>query len=178
MRIIAGSLGGRVFESPGTHKIHPMSDRVKGALFNVLGDVDDLAVLDAFAGSGALGFEAASRGAKHVTLIDNDRVAQKTIEQNIQILGLTRVVKLIKASANAWLSTTKEVQFDIVLCDPPYDNLQHSLLTRLAEKVATQGVIVFSLPPKAEVSLPETIFKRAAAKDYGDARLVFYRRIR
>lgn len=178
MRIIAGRLGGRVFETPGTHRTHPMSDKVKGALFNVLGDLDGLTVLDAFAGSGALGFEAISRGAKHVTLIDNERIAQKTIADNITVLGLAKNVKLIKASANAWLSTNEDATFNIVLCDPPYDNLQLSLLTRLAEHVADQGIIVVSLPPKAAFELSPDNFELEVSKDYGDARLVFYRRIR
>jgi 16S rRNA (guanine966-N2)-methyltransferase len=178
MRIIAGSLGGRVFETPGTHRTHPMSDKVKGALFNVLGDLSGLSVLDAFAGSGALGFEAISRGAKHVTLIDNERVAQKTIAANIKLLNVSARVKLISASANAWLSTNEDTQFDIVLCDPPYDNLQHSLLTRLAGVVSNQGIFVISLPPKASFELSPEDYVLEASKDYGDARLVFYRRIR
>jgi 16S rRNA (guanine966-N2)-methyltransferase len=178
MRIIAGSLGGRVFETPGTHKTHPMSDKVKGALFNVLGDLDGLTVIDAFAGSGALGFEAISRGARHVVLIDNERVAQKTIEQNIKSLGIANEVKLIKASANAWLSTNEAALFDIVLCDPPYDNIQTALLKHLAHKAANQGIVVFSLPPKATLELSPEDFTLEISKDYGDARLVFYRRIR
>lgn len=178
MRIIAGRLGGRVFEAPGTHRTHPMSDRVKGALFNVLGDIDKLTVLDAFAGSGALGLEAVSRGAQYVTVIDNERVAQKTIEQNIKLLDVADSIKLIKASANAWLSTNADAQFDIILCDPPYDNIQVLLLKRLAEHVKVQGIIVFSLPPRADFALPTDLFAREVSKDYGDALLVFYRRIR
>lgn len=178
MRIIAGSLGGRVFEAPGTHRTHPMSERVKGALFNVLGDLDSLTVLDAFAGSGALGFEAVSRGAKHVFLIDNDRVAQKTIAENIKSLDIVDKVKLIKATANAWLSTNEDAVFDIVLCDPPYDDLQASLLRRLAERTKVNGIVVFSLPPKVEIPLDIDRFELVQSKDYGDARLVFYRRIR
>jgi 16S rRNA (guanine966-N2)-methyltransferase len=144
----------------------------------VLGDLDDLTVLDAFAGSGALGFEAVSRGAKHVILIDNERVAQKTIADNIQSLHISNSVKLIKASANAWLSTNEDATFNIVVCDPPYDNLQLSLLSRLAEHVANQGIMVVSLPPKAAFELSPDKFVLEVSKDYGDARLVFYRRIR
>lgn len=178
MRIIAGSLGGRVFESPGSHKTHPMSDRVRGALFNVLGPLDGLTVLDAFAGSGALGIEAVSRGAKHVTLIDNDRLAQKTIEANIKLLEISSSTKLVKASANAWLNTSETVTFDVVLCDPPYDDVQVSLVMRLTDRVGRGGILVLSLPPKVEVPITNETFELVAAKDYGDARLVFYRRIR
>lgn len=171
-------MGGRVFEAPGTHKTHPMSDRVRGALFNVLGDLEGLTVLDAFAGSGALGFEAISRGAKFVTFVDNDRMAQETIEGNIKTLRVIELTKLIKASANAWLSTNTEKTFDIVLCDPPYADLQEKLLNHLAERVQVGGIVVLSLPPKAEISFSQESYELAANKDYGDARLVFYRRIR
>jgi 16S rRNA (guanine966-N2)-methyltransferase len=178
MRIIAGKFGGRVFNTPHSHRTHPMSDRVKGALFNVLGDLDGLMVLDAFAGSGALSLEAASRGAEQVLAIENERIAQKVIEENIAALELEDSVKLIRASANAWLSTNEDTSFNIVLCDPPYDNLQEPLLIRLASHVKVGGLIVFSLPPKASLMLPSDEFTPEVSKDYGDARLVFYRRIR
>jgi 16S rRNA (guanine966-N2)-methyltransferase len=178
MRIIAGTLGGRIFNSPGTHKTHPMSDRVRGALFNVLGDLDGLSVLDAFAGSGALGFEAASHGAKQVIMIDSDRLAQKIIEENVISLGVRSKVKLIKASAGAWLTTNPNAMFDVVLCDPPYDNLQQNLLVRIAERIRPDGVCVLSLPPNHTVGLPAPTFELQAVKSYGDATLVFYRRIK
>ena len=178
MRVIAGNFGGRIFESPGTHKTHPMSDKVRGALFNILGDIEGLIMLDAFAGSGALGFEALSRGAKHVTFLDNDRVAQTTIAQNIKTLGIANHARLIMASANAWLTTNKRTSFDIVLCDPPYDNIQRSLLLCLAERVRLQGLFVLSVPPKESVTLSTKTFECEVEKDYGDARLVFYRRVR
>lgn len=176
MRIIAGSLGGRAFASPGTHKTHPMSDKVRGALFNMLGDLSGMSVLDAFAGSGGLSFEAVSRGAAHVVAIDSDRLAQKTIAENSKALGLAGKVKLIKASANAWLTTNPDVQFDVILCDPPYDNVQPNLLARLAERLKPGGLIVFSLPPTSSITLPAG-YQSLATKSYGDATLAFYRRI-
>src|SRR5207247_1643471 len=121
MHIIAGRLKGRSFDSPGSFKTHPMSDKARAALFNILGDVAGLTVLDAFAGSGALGFEAISRGATSALFIEQDRIAQRTIEHNQAVLGLKRQTQLIRASANAWLSTTPETpSFDLILCDPPY----------------------------------------------------------
>lgn len=178
MRIIAGSLGGRVFDSPGTRRTHPMSDRVRGALFNVLGDLEGLTVLDAFAGSGALGIEAVSRGAHYSMCIENDRLAQQTITRNIQSLALKDCVKLIKATANAWLRTNQGAKFDIVLCDPPYDNLQPALIIQLADHAKVSGLVVLSLPPKATVTFPPGQFELLTTKAYGDAQLVFYRRIR
>jgi 16S rRNA (guanine966-N2)-methyltransferase len=174
MRIIAGKLGGRVFNAPSGNRTHPMSDKVRGALFNSLGDVTGLTMLDCFAGSGAIGFEALSRGAYEATLIDADRQAQATIATNIQILGLGVSAKQIRASAAAWLSTTSE-RFAIVVCDPPYDQLQSSLIVRLADRVLQDGLLVLSLPPESTLELPAD-FELLTRKNYGDATLSFYRR--
>jgi 16S rRNA (guanine966-N2)-methyltransferase len=174
VRVIAGRLGGQLFAPPNGHRTHPMSDKVRGALFNSLGDIGKLHILDAFAGSGALSFEAISRGAESSVAIDNDRNAQAAITANISKLSLYRQVKLIKASASAWLSTTDEF-FDIVLCDPPYDALQPELLRELADRVVERGIVVFSLPPDASVLSMEE-FKELSHKQYGDAELYFYQR--
>ena len=88
MRIIAGRLGGRVFSTPHSARTHPMADRVRGALFNVLGDLSGLTVFDPFTGSGALAYEAVSRGAATVLCIDTDKAAQKTVKENISALGI------------------------------------------------------------------------------------------
>jgi 16S rRNA (guanine966-N2)-methyltransferase len=173
MRIIAGALGGRQFDSPKNPKTHPMSDKARGALFNVLGDIEGLAVLDAFSGSGAIAFEAASRGAAEVLAIDNDRTAQKTITQNIRDLQLEDGVKLIAASANAWLDTSPHTTFDIIVCDPPYNDLQPKLLARLADRLTPDGVLVVSWPANTDV--PEFPGLRLLEqKRYGDMTLLFY----
>lgn len=175
MRIIAGSLGGRNFDSPHGHRTHPMSDKVRGALFNALGDIEGLTVLDAFAGSGALSFEAISRGAASALAIESDRNAQATIARNVTSLGLGRQVRLIKASANAWLQTNPDATFDIVLCDPPYDDVQENLLQHLAARVAAKGLLVLSWPGGREVPNFASL-EQVTHKSYGDAQLVFYRR--
>lgn len=175
MRIIAGSLSGRIFSSPHGHRTHPMGDKVRGALFNALGDIDGLEVLDAFTGSGALSFEAASRGAEKIVAIDNDRSAQLTIDQNVKSLDLSDKIKLIRAAAGSWLDTS-DASFDLVLLDPPYDNLQPGLLQRLADRSKPGGTVVLSLPPKSRVSLDEK-FTQLSVKEYGDATLNFYRRV-
>lgn len=176
MRIIAGGLKGQQFQSPHGHRTHPMSDKVRGALFNVLGDIEGLTFLDCFAGSGALAFEAASRGAKSVVAIDKDTSAHRTIEQNVKDLHLQKVVKVSKANTAGWSLHNMEKKFDIVLLDPPYDELQINLLNRLVKRhVKPGGLAVLSLPGR--VAVPE--FEKceiAASKDYGDAQLVFYRK--
>lgn len=175
MRIIAGQLGGRIFDSPGGHRTHPMSDKIRGALFNTLGDISGFSVLDAFAGSGALSFEAISRGANHALAIDGDRLAQQTIGENIKTLGLRSSISLVKANAQSWLRTTTET-FDLILCDPPYDNPQIPLLASLAERAKPGGVVVLSLSPDTEFYLPDTEYVLLDSKNYGDAQLFFYRK--
>lgn len=173
MRIIAGTHGGRIFASPVGHKTHPMSDKMRGALFNSLGDISGLTVLDAFAGTGALAFEAVSRGAARATLLENDRNAQRTIAENLELLGMDSC-KLVRAAAGPWLSTTEET-FDLILLDPPYDNLQNGLLERLAQRLNHEGMLVLSWPGK---QTPPSLngLRLTDSKSYGDSSLHFYER--
>lgn len=146
-----------------------MSDKMRGAMFNMLGDIDGLSVLDPFSGSGALAFEAISRGAANAVAIELDRNAQRTIGENIEALGLMDKVKLIKANAGAWLKTTDKT-FDLVLLDPPYDALQETLLSHLAGRVRTGGTVVLSWPGKQDPPAFEG-FKLISSKQYGDSSL-------
>jgi 16S rRNA (guanine(966)-N(2))-methyltransferase RsmD len=152
-----------------------MSDKVRGALFSSLGVLDDLVLLDAFAGSGALSFEAVSHGAATVIALESDRRAQQTIARNIVTLGIEGKVKLVKASANAWLRTQTEHMFDIVMCDPPYDDLQLPLIALLSRRVQPAGLLILSWPGKQEAPTFEN-FSVAHSNHYGDIQLVFYRR--
>jgi 16S rRNA (guanine966-N2)-methyltransferase len=174
MRIIAGTLGGRLFNAPHGHRTHPMSDKMRGALFNMLGDIEGLTVLDAFAGSGALAFEAVSRGAKTVTAIEQDRNAQRAITENIAALKISNQIALIKASAAAWLRTTDTV-FDLVLLDPPYDALQYALLDELVERAHQSGNVVLSWPGKQDPPQFDG-WSIQTSKQYGDGSLHFYAR--
>ena len=175
MRVIAGKLKGREFKSPHGYKTHPMSEKVRGSLFNVLGDIEGLSFLDGFAGSGALAFEAASRGAKSVVAIDKDRAAHKILDQNVKELGL-KEVKAVKANTGGWSIHNAEKRFDIVLLDPPYEELQTSLLQRLIKRhVKPGGLAVLSYPGHAEAPEFENT-SVAASKNYGDSQLIFYRK--
>jgi 16S rRNA (guanine966-N2)-methyltransferase len=174
MRIIAGTLGGRTFESPHGRRTHPMSDKVRGSLFNTLGDIDGLTILDAFAGSGALAFEAISRGAEHVLAIEIDNRAQDTIARNIKTLGLARAVKLVRANCSGWSDNNPDAQFDIVIAAPPYDDLQLSVVEKMVRHVCSDGLFVLDWPGK--IAAPELPGLAVIAnKNYGDAQLVFYR---
>ena len=176
MRVIAGHLKGREFKTPHSHNTHPMSDKVRGAMFNVLGDIEGLTFLDAFAGSGALAIESVSRGAESVIAIDKDNAAHRIIEQNIKELHLSPQIKAVKASAGGWSMHNMEKKFDVVILAPPYDNLQEVLLKKLAKRhVKQNGLLVLDWPGKQKPVDFEK-FDVAAQKIYGDAQLVFYRK--
>lgn len=177
MRVIAGRLGGQPFNSPKGHRTHPMSDKIRGALFNALGDITGLTLLDAFAGSGAIGIEALSRGAASVTFLEVDRDAFETIRKNIQDLELSDVSKVMHINARSWSYRHNTERFDLVICDPPYDQLQETVIEKLAKHTKPGGLMVLSLPPHGDVRIPAEKFEKLTQKSYGDAELVFYRRI-
>lgn len=174
MRIIAGNLGGRNFDSPENTRTHPMSDKIKGALFNSLGDITGLTVLDAFSGSGALSYESISRGAKSATIIEQDSNAQKTIKKNIVTLSLTEKINLISGPLINWLEQNPKTKFDLILVDPPHDNLQLSLLQKLSGYLPNGGVLVLSWPTKESTPEFESL-KLVKEKKYGNAQLAFYK---
>jgi len=174
VRIIAGRLGGRLFQAPRNTSTHPMSDRARGGLFNTLGDISGMTVLDAFAGSGALSFEAVSRGAASVVAIENDRAAQLAITKSIAALDIGNEARLVKASAGSWLVTNPNAQFDLIICDPPYDDPHTDLLTQLAKRVRPDGVFVVSWPAK---QTPPSFagLTQLSAHAYAGAQLIFWR---
>ena len=146
--MIAGSLGGRNFDAPENgRKTHPMSEKARGAVFNALGDIENLSVFDPFAGSGALSFEALSRGARSALALDIDRHAYDAILKNIKSLRLGGRIKATKAGAGAWSDNNLDTFFDLVLCDPPFHDLQFDLLEKLANHTKIGGILVLALPP-------------------------------
>jgi len=121
MRIIAGEWRGRTIEAPPGQSTRPTADRVRETLFSMLasrlGSFEDLRVADLFAGSGALGFEALSRGAASATFVDNDAKAARTIRRNAEKLGADARVRVLAVSASALPASEP---FDLVFADPPY----------------------------------------------------------
>ncbi len=176
MRVIAGRLGGRLFDSPHTHRTHPMSDKARGALFNILGDIDGMTVLDPFAGTGALSFEAVSRGAASATAIESDKVAHRTIVENIKLLNLESQVTVVKAFAASWLYRNAQRKFDLVLCDPPYNDPQFQTLDKAARRVKVGGMLVLSWPANEELPVFQGM-ERLEQRGHGDMQLAFYRRL-
>jgi len=139
IRIIAGQYRGRRIAVPSRHDLRPTPDRVRETLFNWLGqDLSGRACLDLFAGSGALGFEAASRGASRVVMVENDRAAIAALHESLEILE-ARTVELVRGDAFEYLRTAAE-RFDVVFLDPPFrQNALPVLLEALPARLAPGG---------------------------------------
>ena len=175
LRIIAGQYAKRKINAPRGHRTHPMSEKIRGALFNILGDIEGLTLLDAYAGSGAIAIEAISRGAKFAYAIDNDVTAYTTLGENKDFLEIGDELKITKANTISWSKNNPNLHFDIVVCDPPYDRVNTSHISQLATHVTSKGIFVLSLPPDIKPKHNKD-FKFIAQKQYGDATLVFYRK--
>jgi 16S rRNA (guanine966-N2)-methyltransferase len=121
MRVVAGQLRGRKIEGPMTQATRPTTDKVREAMFNALSSLDVIHgahVIDVYAGSGALGIEALSRGAHHCIFVENNRDALVVLRKNLQNLGLMDRSVVVETDAMAAMATTRQV--DLVLADPPY----------------------------------------------------------
>ncbi|HLF14501.1 MAG TPA: 16S rRNA (guanine(966)-N(2))-methyltransferase RsmD [Bacteroidota bacterium] len=122
MRIIAGTYRGRILPGPVAEGVRPATDKVRGAIFNILQnrlDLNGIDVLDLFAGTGSLGFEALSRGAAGVTFVDNDRSAVKVIRENASVLRCADACDIVQADAVGFISRNSGI-FGLIFADPPY----------------------------------------------------------
>lgn len=173
MRIIAGKYGSRIIRTPRGFVTHPMGERPRSALFNSLGDISGLEVWDAFAGSGALAFEAVSRGAKSALATERDRQAYQVLKANAEKLGAYNV-QTTKASCKAWSNNNKNKKFDIIFCDPPYNDLQLSTVFSLIRHLKPKGLMVLSYPGREPVPDANGVVV-VDNRNYGDAALATYR---
>jgi 16S rRNA (guanine966-N2)-methyltransferase len=171
MRIVGGEhRGARIFAPKGTDT-RPTSDRVREAAFNLIGPVDGAAVLDLFAGSGAMGLEALSRGAASATFVENDREAIRSIERNLEKLRVTGATVVQRDVLQAL--ATARTQYDLVLCDPPYGFADNERLAPyLAKALAPDGLLVYETGAREE---PEIQGLRVrTSRSYGSARLTLF----
>lgn len=173
MRVIAGFLGGRQFDSPHSRRTHPMSERIRGAIFATLGDIEDLRVLDAFSGSGAIGIEAVSRGAASVVSLENDRQAQQTILANVAKLKIGTRMRLRGISCFTWSQNNPDQKFDLVFVDPPFDDLQYDSVETLADHLSPGGILIVNWPGAHELPRYPNL-QMIRHKKYGDAQVGYY----
>jgi 16S rRNA (guanine966-N2)-methyltransferase len=177
VRIIAGSRkGARIFAPKGLDT-RPTGDRVRESAFNLLGPgaPEDATVLDLFAGSGAMGLEALSRGAAHATFVESDREACRTINRNLDKLGLGGATVLCQDALTALRADARAgTSYDLVLVDPPYrrfSSLQNALIRHLPEILAPGGTLLVETAANEEPDLP--LAKRTSRR-YGSTRLTLF----
>ena len=177
MRIIAGKYGGRILKLTGTEKFHPMGERIRNAIFNKLGQkVIGAQVLDAFAGTGAVGIEALSRGAQSCLFIEKNRLTVQTLRRNLDILDVEGS-QVIQATVLQFLQTsqTNPQTFDLIFADPPYRDLQNSSIKALITRLKPDGILVLS-NPKTVPTLTCDGLRPIDERTYADAKIIFYRR--
>jgi 16S rRNA (guanine966-N2)-methyltransferase len=173
MRVVAGEFRGRRLAAPRGARTRPTADRVREALLSMLGDVSGARVLDLYAGSGALGIEALSRGAESAVFVERDPRAVAAIERNLESIGLEEEV--VRQDAVRFLART-EGMFDLVFCDPPYDSasrLAGPLTEHLPDVTSEDARIVTESDKRNPLELP---FPLVTERTYGDTRIAIHGR--
>ena len=179
LRVIAGSARGRRLKSVPGDTTRPITDRVKESLFNILGvDIQKAALLDLFAGTGAVGIEALSRGAQFVRFIDRNRLPVKTVRENLALTGLVAQAEVLQMDAFAALQADADRQFDYVYIAPPqYKSMWKQALQMLDDNIqwlVEDGWAIVQIHP---IELEPVTLKNLVEFDqrrYGSTLLIFY----
>jgi 16S rRNA (guanine966-N2)-methyltransferase len=176
VRIIAGEhKGARIYAPPG-HATRPTGDRAREAAFNLIGPVDGASVLDLYAGSGAMGLEALSRGAASAVFAESDRDALRTIDRNLDKLRVTGATVLQRDALQVLAAEAAAGRrYDLVLVDPPYEmfsSLQTGLSRYLPAVLADDGLVVVETAAREEPELPP--LDKRTSRSYGRARITLF----
>jgi 16S rRNA (guanine966-N2)-methyltransferase len=177
VRIVAGSRKGHAIGAPKGVVTRPTGDRVREAVFSILGPVDDARVLDLFAGSGAMGLEALSRGAASAVFVENDREACRVIQRNLEKLRLIGAdVRCEDALAALRHERARGRRYDLILVDAPYDEWERyedSLGELLRDVLEEDGLAVVETSARSEPRLPLDL---VTSRRYGSARITVFSR--
>ena len=179
MRIIAGSAKGRKLKSPRDNQIRPTADKVKEALFNIIGaDIRGADFLDLFAGSGSMGLEALSRGAR-VTLVEKSPAALALLKHNLVLCGFKNGFQLLATDSRRLLRELAERggrSFDFIFADPPYDStLAQELLHKLPPRILKPGgLLIIEHPRRRGPEHADTSWEKTRQVSYGKISLSFY----
>ncbi|MBP6880868.1 23S rRNA (adenine(2030)-N(6))-methyltransferase RlmJ [Candidatus Saccharibacteria bacterium] len=178
MRIVSGRFKNiKLIEPKFGGVTHPMSEKIRGAIFNILGDLKGKSVLDAYAGSGALGIEALSRGADSVLFIEKHTSAFKVLQQNISLVRSQNKdvdIKVVKGDNQPWANKNSD-SFDIVFLDPPFKEFSEIAVENLCKNVNKSGIVVLSTAGSVEAPFIDGVVV-VDTRSYGDAALHIYRR--
>jgi 16S rRNA (guanine966-N2)-methyltransferase len=182
MRIVGGSLRGRRLAGPKSFAIRPTSDRLRETIFDILehaypGSIQGVAVIDLFAGAGALGLEALSRGASRALFVDCSAEARALLRENIESLGLGGVTHIFRRDATRLGLAPKDERFGLAFLDPPYGkNLAPPALAELAQGgwLKDGALAIIEEAAGAAVELPQG-FRVEETRRYGDTKVVFAR---
>jgi 16S rRNA (guanine966-N2)-methyltransferase len=172
VRIVAGAYKGRRLHAPRGDRTRPTADRVREALFSMLGDVADARVLDLYAGTGALGIEALSRGAQSAVFVERDRDAAAAIQRNLDAVGATTAV-LRRQDVLGFLAADGGT-YDLVFADPPYDSALHlaqPLSERLPALISEDARIVTESDKRTPLELALPLLTE---RTYGDTRIAIH----
>jgi 16S rRNA (guanine966-N2)-methyltransferase len=180
MRVIAGTLKSRRLKAPSWEGLRPTSDKLRETLFNILAPrLEGARVLDGFAGTGALGIEAISRGAREVTFIESDARAQALLTENLAACGIESGYTVVRAPVAGALESARAnpafAPFDVVLLDPPYDLAPVEALAGAEAVLAPDGVIVLEHARKQHAPDIAGRLVRQREVRSGDSALTFYR---
>jgi 16S rRNA (guanine966-N2)-methyltransferase len=177
LRVITGTLKGRRLAAPSWTGLRPTSDRLRETLFNILGsEVSGARVLDACAGTGAVGIEAISRGAAHVTFADRDPRAIELIRRNLTHCGVSDGYAIIRLDLDRGVVRQFDVLFDLIFLDPPYEMNPLGALAELAPVLAPDGVLVLEHARRREGPAEVSGLARTRQVTSGSSALSFYRR--
>jgi 16S rRNA (guanine(966)-N(2))-methyltransferase RsmD len=177
VRIIAGRFKGRRLKAPTWEGIRPTSDKLRETLFNIVAPrIDGARVVDGYAGTGAVGIEALSRGAAHVTFVETDRRAVRLIEENLAICGVQADYTIDTGELVTGLRRFASGAFDLIWLDPPYDisNVTEPL-EAAARVLAADGLVVLERATRRDIDVPPSLARARDVKS-GDSTLTFFTR--
>ncbi len=182
IRVISGTAKGRKLKMVPGNSTRPITDRVKEALFNILGaGIPGCSLLDLFAGTGSVGIEALSRGAERVLLIDTDRLAIRTINENLEHTRLTERAEVLRTDAFVYLQRPKPEAFEYIYVAPPqYHGMWKETLLALdanPDHIQPDGIVVVQIDPSEDEEFALTVLERYDERIYGKTKLIFFERV-
>ncbi len=177
MRIIAGKFKGRILKFPKDKGVRPITDKAREAVFAILGDkTQNALVLDLYAGSGSLGIEALSRGAKFIDFVDINPKCSQVIRENLNSLSALKVARIFKMEVGDFLKIQNDYFYDLIFSSPPWRELDIKVIKKIVPNLAKNGIII--MEHSKRVILPQNLndaelFK---SRQYGDTKVSFYKR--